>query len=383
MDIKRSPHSFSIGLPQMHLEAGERRAFLPQFVTSLQNLGLRVVLEYGYGSTMSFAESEYQPIDGNGVQFSSEEEAYAQDIVLVLRYPSVDRLDMMRSGACLISMIHYPTRPDRVADLRQRGLEAISLDSVVDDSGRRVVENLRAVAWNGTETAFNLLKETCPAPGLGSPERSPIRAMLIGAGAVGSHAVQAAIRYGDRALWERLARQGVPGVQVTVVDYDLTSNEAFMLEHLQHTDLLIDATQRPDPSHAVIPNRWIGEMPGHAVLLDLAVDPYHCEREPRMVKGIEGIPHGNLDQYTFMPDDPSWGATVPDCVDSAHRRAAAACYSWPGLHPRECMQVYGQQIHSLLRNLTRVGGLESIRMDGRFFQRAMARALLSNWHPNQ
>jgi alanine dehydrogenase len=303
-------------------------------------------------------------------------------MVLVLRYPTADKLDMMRPGTCLISMIHYPTRPDRVADLRRRGLEAISLDSVVDDSGRRVVENLQAVAWNGVETAVNILKETYPAPGLEDAERPPLHVLLIGAGSVGSHTMQAAIRYGDLSLWRRLAKQGTPGVQVTVVDYDLTSNEAFMLEHLRHTDLLIDATQRPDPSQVVIPNRWIGEMPGYAVLLDLAVDPYDCEHEPRTVKGIEGIPHGDLDQYIFMPDDPAWDRTVPECVDSDNRRATATCYSWPGLHPQACMQVYGQQIRSLLRNIVRLGGLEAIRGDGRFFQRAMAEALLSQWQAN-
>jgi alanine dehydrogenase len=383
MQGNSSSQSLSIGLPQIHLEAGERRAFLPQFVASLQHLHLRVVLEHGYGSAMGFAESDYHAIDQNGGQFSSEEEAYAQDIVLVLRYPTADRLDMMRPGACLISMMHYPTRPERVADLRRRGLEAISLDSVADDTGRRVVENLRAVAWNGVETAFNLLRETYRAPGLESPERPPIRVMLLGAGAVGSHVMQAAIRYGDLALRERLANQGVPGVQLTVVDYDLTSNEAFMLEQLRGTDLLIDATQRIDPSQAVIPNRWIGEMPEHAVLLDLSVDPYDCDYEPRTVKGIEGIPHGNLNQYTFLADDPAWESVVPDCVDSTYRRATASCYSWPGVHPQQCMRVYGRQIRPLLRNIAEAGGLGSINLEGRFFQRAMARAMLSKWQPNK
>jgi hypothetical protein len=46
------------------------------------------------------------------------------------------------------------------------------------------------------------------------------------------------------------------------------------------------------------------------------------------------------------------------------------------------MQVYGQQIRSLLRNIVRLGGLEAIRGDGRFFQRAMAEALLSQWQAN-
>jgi alanine dehydrogenase len=203
--------------------------------------------------------------------------------------------------------------------------------------------------------------------------------MLIGVGAVGSHVPQAATRYGNVKLRDRLAKKGVPGVQVTTVDYDLTSREALMLGHLRQTDLLIDATQRLDPSRYVVPNRWIGEMPKHAVLLDLSVDPYECSQEPVVVKGIEGIPHGNLDQYIFPTDDPAWETTVPDCIDKTHRRTAVSCYSWPGIHPRRCMRVYGQQIRPLLRNIIEAGNPAKIPSQGKYFQRAIARAMLSRW----
>ncbi|MBN1429268.1 MAG: hypothetical protein JXB07_12915 [Anaerolineae bacterium] len=373
-------NSISIGLPQMDEERGERRAFLPSFVSVIAKLEVGIVLEHGYGGRVGYSEHDYLQAAGDGrVRFGLREEVFAQDLVLLLRYPSSSDLDLMRPGACLITMAHYPTRPDRVADLQERGLEVVSLDAVVDDMGRRLVENLQAVAWNGVEAAFNALSNTYPSPGLASPERPPVRVMLVGVGGVGSHVAQAATRYGNPKLRDRLADKGVPGVQITALDYDLTSREAFMLDHLRQTDILIDATQRIDPSRCVIPNRWIGEMPVHAVLLDLCVDPYQCDQDPESVKGIEGIPHGNLDQYVFPPDDPAWDTTVPDCIDKTHRRMAVSCYSWPGIYPRRCMHIYGQQVRPLLRNIVEAGGLEKIDPQGKYFHRAIARSMLSRW----
>ncbi len=372
-----SEKHLSIGLARMHAEYGERRDFLPSFVRWLEQSGYRVVLEYGYGSGMGFSPDDYQP-EGSATTYATHDEVYQQDIVLVLRCPSDEDLKKLKPGATLISMLHYPTRPQRVAFLRSLGVEAISLDSIKDDVGRRLVENLRAVAWNGLEVGFQVLHRTYPSPGLESPQRGPVYAVILGAGAVGMHAVQAASRYGNPKLWQSLARRGVPGVQVTAVDYDLTGNESAMREILSRADILVDATQRRDQSQVIIPNEWIGWMPEHAVLVDLSVDPYNCEVDPPEVKGIEGIPQGNLDQYVFMPDDPAY-ERIPACVSTEHRRYAVSCYSWPGIHPRECMEVYGKQLYPLLRTLIERGGVGGIHPRGNFFERAISRALLSRW----
>ncbi len=366
-----------IGLARMHKEPGERRDFLPGFVGRLERLGANVILEYGYGSGMSLVEADYQRV-APGVKFASHEQVYQQDYVLVLRYPEDEDVRPMRPGACLISMLHYPTRPGRVAFLRSLGIEAISLDSLKDDSGRRLVENLQAVAWNGVEAAFRALRSTYPAPGFGSVSRPPIRVCLMGAGAVGSHVMQAAVRYGDDGQRARLVKAGIPGVLLTVVDYDITPHEQFMRPILEQTDVLIDATQRPDPSLPVIPNAWISYLPEHAILLDLSVDPYDCEGDLPIVKGIEGIPHGNLDQYIFAPDDPAFD-NLPGCVSTAHRRYTVSCYSWPGIYPKKCMDVYGRQIGPILRVLIEKGGVKNIHRRGGFFQRAISRGLLSRW----
>lgn len=368
---------FRIGLPRMHKEAGERRDFLPGFVAYLTRLGASVILEEGYGSGMGLRAAHCCRA-ATSVRFGSLAEVYAQDYVLVLRFPSEAELEMMRPGACLISMVHYPTGPERVKRLRQRGLEAISLDAIKDDTGRRLVENMRAVAWNGLEVAFQTLRRIYPAPGFDSPRRPPIRVTVLGAGAVGTQAVAAAVRYGNEALRRQLAVAGVPGVQVTTVDYDLSGREDVMRPLLAVTDILVDATQRPDTSRIIIPNDWIGYLPEHAVLLDLSADPYDCVDGRCQVKGIEGMPHGNLDQYVFAPDDPVY-ETLPGCVITRHRRHAVSCYSWPGIHPRECMKVYGHQLAAVMRTLIGSGGVEHINPDGSPMERAISRARLSAW----
>ena len=275
-------------------------------------------------------------------------------------------------------MLHYPTRPQRTEFLRSLEIEAVSLDSLKDDSGRRMIENLHSVAWNGMEAGFQVLHRTYPSPGMESPMRTPIHVTVLGVGAVGVHAVQAASRYGNINLWQTLAERGTPGVQVTAIDYDLAGREEVMHEILARTDLLVDATQRRDTSKPVIPNEWIGWLPDHAVIVDLSVDPYICQYDPIEVKGIEGIPQGNLDQYVFMPNDPAY-ERIPDCVSTENRRHVVSCYSWPGIHPKRCMKLYGEQIRPILRTITDRGGIQNVSPHGRYFERAIRRAMLSQW----
>ena len=378
MTLRDIYNPLKLGLPRMHYEKGERRDFLPDFVGRLQRYGAMVVLEEGYGSGMGYSQQDYLR-EANHAIFAPLEEVFHQDYVLVLRCPLEEHIRLMKSSACIISMLHFPTRPKRVELLRSLKLEAVSLDSVADDTGRRLVENLRSVAWNGAEAAFSMLSQSYPSMALESPNRPPIKVTVLGAGAVGIQVVQAASRYGNLAKHRRLAEAKVPGVLVTTLEYDATCHEAIMRPILENSDILVDATQRRDPTRPVIPNIWVAWLPEHAVLLDLSVDPYDCSVNPPYVKGIEGIPQGNLDQYQFTPEDPIYDE-IPTCFDTTHRRHAVSCYSWPGIYPNACMEVYGKQITPILRSILERGGIHHIRPNGRYFERAIKRAMLSHWN---
>jgi alanine dehydrogenase len=371
----------SIGLPKMHLEPGERRVFLPEFVGYLQKIGFEISLEEDYGASIGLTDQDYLKF-ANQARFLELDEVYQQDHVLILRYPGDRLVKRMQPGACLISMLHFPTRPGRVALLKSLNLQAISLDTIKDDSGRRLVENLASVAWNGLKISFEVLEKDYPGPGFENPKRKSVPVCLLGAGAVGKHVIQAAVAYGDPQVRAKLAQDNVPGVMVTVVDYDLTSHAGVIREIFSKTEILVDATQRPDASQPVIPNDWLRWLPDHTVITDLAVDPYTLDTDPPVVRGIEGIPQGSLDKYVFQADDPDWDLTVPASIPSSQRRTVVSCYSWPGIFPEACMEHYGQQLQPLMNRLIQKG-YAGLSPQGDYFERALHRGTLRYWLGSQ
>jgi alanine dehydrogenase len=110
------------------------------------------------------------------------------------------------------------------------------------------------------------------------------------------------------------------------------------------------------------------------VVCDLNVDPYVPTGTPPTVRSIEGIPLGTLDQWLFTPDDPKWTETIPEGVAHAARRTVVSCYSWPGIHPRDCMEHYGRQLEPLLVRLLERGGGAALTKDGDALDRALWRA---------
>jgi alanine dehydrogenase len=151
------------------------------------------------------------------------------------------------------------------------------------------------------------------------------------------------------------------------------------LEKLFHqSDILVDASQRRDPTKPLLPNEWLSWLPDHAVIADLAVDPYTLDAKPPVVRGIEGIPQGNLDKYIFQPGDPDWDHTVPKEIPSKNQRTVVSCYSWPGIHPEACMRHYAIQMEPLMSVLL-AKGYDNLSPKGDYFERSLYMATLKNW----
>jgi alanine dehydrogenase len=370
----------TIGFPRMMKEAGEKRVFLPEFVQYLTRLGSQAFIEEGYGSRSGFTFADYQQANPD-VQMVSRQEAFQQEVVIILRSPTLAEFESLKPGATLISMLHYPTRPIRVRALQDLRINAISLDSIEDDNNIRLVENMKAVAWNGLETAFDVLEKRWP--GLIRPDGKAIQVLILGTGMVGKHAVDAATKFGSVERNADHIKAGGPGVIALVVGRNISSNADTMQKLFSQADVLVDATQRRDSSKPVVPNDWIAWLPEHAVITDLAVDPYIPNAKPSVVRGVEGIPQGNLDQYVFEPQDPGWDKSVPDSIPSQHRRTVVSCYSWPGIHPEASMRHYGQQMEPLLEVLLQKG-YQRLSIEGSYFERALFRGTLKSWlkHPH-
>jgi alanine dehydrogenase len=365
----------TIGFPRMENEAGEKRVFLPEFMDYLLELGAQIYIEEGYGARLGFSFEDFKRAYPD-VYMCTREEAFQKDVVLILRSPKSNEMQLVKRGSTLISMLHYPTRSLRVATLEKLGIKAISLDSIANDNNIRLVENMKAVAWNGLEAAFDCLEERWP--GLVRPDKKPIRVLIIGTGMVGKHAVDAATKLGNvERNKEHIAAKG-PGAAAVSIGRNIAYNATSMKRLFRQADILVDATQRRNPSRPVVPNDWIAWLPEHAVVVDLAVDPYTPDADPPVVRGIEGIPQGDLDQYVFSPEDPKWDDKVPDSIPSEHRRTTVTCYSWPGVHAEACMKHYGRQLRPLMFHLFKKG-YDGISMRGDYFERALYRGTLKAW----
>ena len=112
--------------------------------------------------------------------------------------------------------------------------------------------------------------------------------------------------------------------------------------------------------------------------MDLSVDPYIPDVDPPVVRGIEGIPKGDLDKYVFQPDDSDWENTIAPGVPTQHRRTTVTCYSWPGFHPEACMIHYAQQLNPMMPVLFKKG-YDGLSLQGGFFECALYRATLKAW----
>ncbi|NPV55947.1 MAG: alanine dehydrogenase [Anaerolineae bacterium] len=361
----------TIGFPHMNKESGEKRAFLPDFIQYLSSFA-DVFLAEGYGSRIGFSFDDYCQGNPNVVEVERKE-AFSKDYIIILRSPAEAEFDFIPKGACLISMLHFPTRPNRVQMLNRRSIHAISLDSIIDDYNLRLVENMRAVAWNGIEAAFDILERRWQ--GLPRTPTDPIRVLILGTGMVGKHAIEAATKFGNVERNTRYIEQNGPGSVAVSVGRNMTEDPVKMEALFRQADILVDATQRRDSGKPVVPNAWIAWLPEHAVVVDLAVDPYLLDADPPTVRGIEGIPQGNLDKYIFEPQDPEWEQTVPSSVPSSHRRTSVTCYSWPGIYPEACMAHYARQMHPLMEVLL-AKGYSGISFEGGYFERALCRAKL-------
>jgi alanine dehydrogenase len=364
-------NKITVGFPRMRKEPGEKRVFPPDFIQMLTGFA-DVYLSEGYGSRLGYSFDDFR--QGNPRVFQTDQnDAFQKDFVIMLRSPNNDEFKLLKKGACLISMIHYPTRPQRVRILNELGVNSISLDSIVNDHNLRLVENMRAVAWNGVEVAFDLFEKMWP--GLHRGDDTPFHALILGTGMVGKHAVEAVTKLGNIERNARQMEADGPGSIALSIGRNLTQNRKIMEALLQQADMLIDATQRRNPSQPVISNAWLAWLPEHAILVDLAVDPYLLDHVPPVVRGLEGIPQGNLDKYVYMPTDLDWDTTVPASIPSEHRRTTVSCYSWPGIHPEACMDHYARQMTPLMEELLTIG-YHGLSLNGGYFERALYRAKL-------
>ena len=332
----------SIGFPRMLVEKGEKRDFLPDLFGFFRKFSdVEIFVEEGYGAMMGFSHNDYLKQNPN-IKFSSHYEIYRKNMVVVLKAPPEKDIKNMNSGSALFSMFHYDTRPIRNKLLLEQGIAAFSMDSIVDDYNKRLFVNYYGTSRSGTKVAFYELKKKMKD--FSSNSRGPIKVTIMGMGGVGLNSAKAFEEFSDTEFLDT----DISGVIVRMLPRSITKNLETLKVIFKDTDILVDASKRVDTTKSIIPNNLIAYLPEHAVILDLAADPYNDKLPLMQVKGIEGIPTGNLEKYVIEPDDELY-ESIPYGIDSTYRKTVVSCNGWPGVDPIDCMAIYGRQLIDFLR----------------------------------
>lgn len=362
----------SISFPRMHKEINERRDFLPSFFHKLKEKKVEIFLEEGYGSALGYTKEDYLK-KNNTIQFVSNKECYKKDIVVVLRSPEFEEIDYMRKGSTLLSMLHYPTRATRVEKLKEKGIFAVSMDSIRNDFLERIVVNYEGTSGNGINVAFSELaknyKDIC------IEDRKPIIVTIMGMGRVGLTAASLAGKYGNSKVNKEMLLEKTKGVLVNMLPRNITNNKKEMIKIFKKTDILVDATTREDATKYIVSNELLGYLKEHAVILDLTADPYLIDVNPVQMKAIEGIPHGTLDKNVIYCDDEEYN-NIPDSIKSLNRRTVVSCNAWPGVKPKVCMDLYGKQLIYILKNLIEYSVNDFDLNSNDYFNRAIFRGTI-------
>lgn len=359
----------SMGFPKMHKEENEKRDFLPTFFGSLKDYRVDIFLEEGYGERLGYTSEDYLQCNGN-IKFESHENIFKKDLVIVLRCPEAEEIRLINEASVLISMLHYETRETRNALLKERKISCFSMDAMVNDENERILVNYRGTSRAGSRIAFEELKKR--TDNFENINDKIIHVSIIGVGAVAANSARAFEEFGDR---EFLSGESGRGIVIHMLPRTITQNYKNLKSIIEKTDILVDASKRPDPTRIIVSNELVGHLPEYAVILDLSADPYNDKTEPAQVKGIEGIPTGTLDKFVIETDDIMYD-NILKSISAVNRRVVVSCNAWPGVDAKECMELYGRQLMPFIEVILSKN-IEDLDINSRnMYERSLVRASL-------
>jgi hypothetical protein len=200
--------------------------------------------------------------------------------------------------------------------------------------------------------------------------RPSLTAHVLGFGAVGRHVVAAALKMGNTGFVDELEKRGGnPLVRTEIFNSTHTIRKAHVeaivpsrLKGGGRPQLLVDSSWRRDLSQQIVGADEIAALPSECVIVDVAAVRY----APGIVKGIEGLPTGDEQQYLFRPDDDAW--QDPLNVPPEHqlpwdsRRTTLSSFAWPSYGSvedrRANMHRYARQLLPVIAQLCTHGAAE-------------------------
>ncbi len=279
--------------------AGETRVpLIPPTVEKLVKLGAELEIEAGLGLSCRYQDSAYTEV-GAKVGSSREDMLKNADIVLRLRKPPMEEIELMRRGCIHVSYLDPFNEVELVDKMTDSGISTISLEMIPRTTVAQKMDVLSSQANLGGYVSVIIgagqLDKILPMMTTPAGTIKPARVFIIGVGVAGLQAIATARRLGARVeafdtrpvVEEQVKSLGAKFVKVDLGETGQTKDgyaKALTPEQMQmqkegmakacaNSDIVITTAQlfgRPAPR--IIDRPMIAGMAPGSVIVDMAVE---------------------------------------------------------------------------------------------------------------
>jgi len=293
-----------IGVPREIKNNEYRVGLTPASVRELTAHGHQVLVQGGAGAAIGLSDALYQAAGATLVADAQQVFAQAEMIVKV-KEPQPQECAMLREGQILYTYLHLAPDPAQTAALIKSGAICIAYETITGPGGGLpLLAPMSEVAGRmAVQAGAAHLEKSKGGMGVllgGVPGVAPAHVVVIGAGVVGTHALQMAVGLGARVTVldknvDRLRQLDlVFGNRITTA----YSNAQALEEAVLSAELVIGGVLIPGAAAPKLVTRdMVSRMKKGAVIVDVAIDQGGCfetshattHAEPTFV--VDGVVH--------------------------------------------------------------------------------------------
>ncbi|NOZ25364.1 MAG: alanine dehydrogenase [Nitrospirae bacterium] len=275
-----------IGVPREIKREEYRVAVTPSGVAELKRDGHTVLVETGAGEGSGFTDEEYLEADADIVD--REILFRKADLVVKVKEPLPQEYDLLREGQAVFTFLHLAPNRELTEVLLDRKVTAFGYETLRKDGELPLLSPMSEVAGRMAPIigSFYLQKVHAGAGILptGIPGVMPSRALILGAGVVGTNAARVSAGLGmDTVVANRGAdrlRKIDEMFKGRVKTLPLTRSN--IEGELRHADIVIGAVLVPGGRAPVLVTReMLGIMKTGSVIVDVSVDQGGCVETSR------------------------------------------------------------------------------------------------------
>jgi alanine dehydrogenase len=272
-----------VGVPKEIKNHEYRVGLTPPSVRELTARGHQVLVQAGAGAEIGLSDEQYVAA-GAGIVAGAKEIFERADMIVKVKEPQPQECAMLREGQILYTYLHLAPDPEQTAALVKSGAVCIAYETITGQGGGLpLLAPMSEVAGRmAIQAGASHLEKSKGGMGLllgGVPGVAPGHVVIIGAGVVGTNALQMAVGTGARVSVldknvDRLRQLDlVYGNRIST----LYSNAHALEEAVLSADLVIGGVLVPGAAAPKLVTRdMVSRMKKGAVVVDVAIDQGGC-----------------------------------------------------------------------------------------------------------